>query len=118
MPLARRTGVADMPGIPWGDLAGVRVGIVLWGGLALIDVGRLAAAPSYAELGAVALLVTASVVGMRTPTALAAAVVGWLLVDGFVESPRTACSGSTAPPTWRGSACWPASPWPRTRARR
>ena len=71
--------------IPWVDLAGFRVGIVLWGGLAVLDVGRLTRIPSYAELGAVALLVTAASVGMRPLTGICAAVVGWLLVDGFVE---------------------------------
>jgi len=71
--------------VPWVDLAGFRVGLVLWGGLGVLDVGRLAAAPSYAELGAVALLVMAASVGMRTTTGICAAVVGWLLVDGFVE---------------------------------
>jgi hypothetical protein len=71
--------------VPWVDLAGFRVGVVLWGGLAVLDVGRLAAAPSYAELGAVALLVTVASVGMPTTTGICAAVVGWLLVDGFVE---------------------------------
>jgi hypothetical protein len=71
--------------IPWSELAGVRVGVVLWGGLGLVDVGRLTAAPSYAELGALAVLVTLASVGMRTRTGMCAAVVGWLLVDGFVE---------------------------------
>jgi hypothetical protein len=71
--------------IPWVDLAGFRVGVVLWGGLAVLDVGHLTAAPAYAEVGAVALLVTATSVGMRTPTGICAALVGWLLVDGFVE---------------------------------
>jgi hypothetical protein len=72
-------------GVPWADLAGVRIGIVLWGGLVLVDLGRLVAAPSYVELGALAALVTAAATGMRTTTGLAAALVGWLLVDGFVE---------------------------------
>ena len=80
---SRRTGVAAA-GIPWAELAGVRVGIVLWGGLALVDLGHLTHAPSYAELAAVALLVTASAVGMRTTTAMVAALVGWLVVNGFV----------------------------------
>jgi hypothetical protein len=71
--------------IPWLELGGVRVGTVLWGGLALLDLGRLTAAPSYAELGALAVLVTLSSVGTRTSTGVCAAVVGWLLVDGFVE---------------------------------
>jgi hypothetical protein len=71
--------------IPWLELGGVRVGAVLWGGLALVDVGRLAGAPSYAELGALAVLVVAASAGMRTLTGLGAALTGWLLVDGFVE---------------------------------
>lgn len=70
--------------VPWDQLAGVRVGVVLWGGLALVDAGRLAAVPAYAELGALALLVGAASVGMRTTTALAAALVGWLVFNGFV----------------------------------
>jgi hypothetical protein len=76
--------MAEVARIPWAEMAGVRVGIVLWGGLALVDIGRLSHAPSYAELGAIALLVTASSVGMRTSTAFAAALVGWLVVNGFV----------------------------------
>jgi hypothetical protein len=72
-------------GIPWAELGGVRVGVVLWGGLALLDLAHLASAPSYAALGALALLVTAASVGTGTGTALTAALTGWLLVDGFVE---------------------------------
>jgi hypothetical protein len=79
-----RADVADVARVPWSELAGVRVGIVLWGGLFLVDVGRVTHAPSYAELGAIALLVTASSVGMRAYTALAAAGVGWLVLNGFV----------------------------------
>jgi hypothetical protein len=71
--------------IPWARLGAVRVAIVLWGGLMVLDLGRLAVAPAYAELGAVAILVTAASVRARTMTGLCAAVVGWLLVNGFVE---------------------------------
>jgi hypothetical protein len=78
---ADATGVSP---VPWAELAGVRVGLVLWGGLFLVDIGRMTHTPSYAELGAVALLVTASSVGIRPRAALAAAVVGWLVVNGFV----------------------------------
>jgi hypothetical protein len=81
---SRHLGTADVARVPWSGLAGVRVGIVLWGGLAVVDVGQAAGAPSYAELAAVALLVTATSVGMRTTTGGAAAVVGWLVVNGFV----------------------------------
>ena len=71
--------------VPWGELGGVRVGTVLWAGLAVIGVARLTAAPSYAGLGALAILVTVASIGTRTTTALCSAVTGWLLVDGFVE---------------------------------
>jgi hypothetical protein len=81
---SRRTTEADVAHLPWAEMAGVRVGIVLWGGLLLIDAGRLTHAPAYAELGAVAVLVTVASVGMHTPTAGAAALVGWLVVNGFV----------------------------------
>jgi hypothetical protein len=70
--------------LPWGELAGVRVGIVLWGGLAVLDLARLAAAPSYAELAALAILVSAASIGTRTRTGLCSALTGWLLSDGFV----------------------------------
>ena len=79
-----RLRTAPSPGVPWARLSAVRVGIVLWGGLALVDVGRVTTAPSYAELGAVALLVAAASVRMRVGTALSAALVGWLVVNGFV----------------------------------
>lgn len=75
---------ARLDQVPWDRLAGARVGVVLWGGLALVDVGRLAAAPAYVELGALALLVVAASVGMRPTTALAAALVAWLVFNGFV----------------------------------
>jgi hypothetical protein len=65
-------------------MASVRVGLVLWGGLAVVDLARLTGVPSYGALGAVALLVAAASVGMRTPTALVAALVGWSVVNGFV----------------------------------
>jgi hypothetical protein len=70
--------------LPWARLAGVRLAIVLWGGLAVADVCDAAGVPSYAGLGALALVVAASSVGVRTGTALGVALVGWLLVDGFV----------------------------------
>jgi hypothetical protein len=57
---------------------------VLWGGLAVVDVGGLAGASSYAEVAGLALLVTLASVGARAATALCAAGVGWLVVNGFV----------------------------------
>jgi hypothetical protein len=82
--VSQRLATSPTSEVPWATLAGVRVGIVLWGGLALVDLGRLAAAPTYAELGALSLLVGAASVGMRTTTALSAALVGWLVFNGFV----------------------------------
>jgi hypothetical protein len=70
--------------IPLADLAGIRVGVVLWGGLALVDVRSATHAPPYAALVAIAVLVTVAAVGMSIATALVEAGVGWLVVDGFV----------------------------------
>jgi hypothetical protein len=70
--------------LPWASFAGVRLGAVLWGGLAVVDVARVAGAPPYAVLGTLAMLVTASSIGCRTGTALGAAAIGWLVVNGFV----------------------------------
>lgn len=63
----------------------MRVGTILWGGLALLDLGHVAAAPSYAELGALTVLVVVASVGTRPASGVGAALTGWLLVDGFVE---------------------------------
>jgi hypothetical protein len=72
-------------GVPWSELAGIRVGCVLWGGLAVVDVGRAVCATPYAEVSVIAVLVAVSSLGMPTVTGGAAALVGWLVVDGFVE---------------------------------
>ena len=74
----------DTDSLRLASVAGVRVAVVLWGGLLLVDLGRLAHAPSYLDLALVALLVAGASLQMRAGTALAAAAVGWLLVDGFV----------------------------------
>jgi hypothetical protein len=60
----------------------VRLAVVLWGGLALVDLTR--GAPSYARLGALVLLVIACSVGMSRTTSAAAGVIAWLVVTGFV----------------------------------
>jgi hypothetical protein len=70
--------------LPWASFAGVRLAAVLWGGLAVVDVAQVAGAPSYAVLGTLAMLVTASSIGCRTGTALGAAGIGWMVVNGFV----------------------------------
>jgi hypothetical protein len=82
---SRGTSAPRVGRLPWGELSGVRVAIVLWGGLAVLDIARVAAAPSYAGLGALAIVVTLASIGTRTTTALCSAVTGWLLADGFVE---------------------------------
>jgi hypothetical protein len=75
----------EVDSLPLASFASVRLAVVLWGGLVLVDLGRLAHAPSYLDLALVALLVAAASIRMRAGTAVAAALVGWLLVDGFVE---------------------------------
>ncbi|HEX3930201.1 MAG TPA: hypothetical protein VHW64_05825 [Nocardioides sp.] len=82
---ARRDTFPPVSGIPWAELAGVRVGIVLWGGLAVLDLARIAAVSSYAAGAVMVLLVTAASVGAATRAGLGAAGTGWLLIDGFVE---------------------------------
>ena len=69
----------------WLVLGGARVGTVLWGGLVVIDVAGVVGVPSYAVPGALAALVGLASLGTRPSTALGSALVGWLLVDGFVE---------------------------------
>lgn len=71
--------------LAWLDLGGTRVGIVLWGGLVVIDVAGVVGFPSYAVLGALATLVGLASLGARLATSLGCALVDWLLVDGFVE---------------------------------
>jgi hypothetical protein len=83
------------------DLAGVRLGVVLWGGLAVVDVWRVLGAPAYAGLGALALLAMLASVGMRPATALACAAVAWLLVDGFVVHRAGVLRWDGAADVWR-----------------
>jgi hypothetical protein len=83
--LTRRDTDTSVEAPAWADLASVRLAVVLWGGLGVVDLCRLAHAPSYVCVAALAMLVAASSWGMRGGTALVTALVGWLLVDGFVE---------------------------------
>ena len=82
--LSPAPAAAEQARIPWARLSGVRAGVVLWGGLALADVATMTGLPSYAGLGAVALLVAVASVGMRASIAIVLAAIGWLVVDGFV----------------------------------
>ena len=63
---SRAEPLADRTRIPWAELAGVRVGAVLWGGLALVDLARLLDVPASAELAALAVLVTAASVDRKS----------------------------------------------------
>lgn len=74
----------DVDALPLAHLAGLRLAAVLWGGLAVIDLWRLTGTPSYVALGALALVAAGSSIGMRTGTAVASGLVGWLLANGFV----------------------------------
>jgi hypothetical protein len=84
LPVQHTTGLPGPVGIPWRELAGVRVGLVLWGGMALAGLGSLSHTPAYAGVGQVAAHVAAASLGTTIRTATAAGLVGWLVVDGFV----------------------------------
>jgi hypothetical protein len=49
---SRSTTFPRVVRVPWTELSGVRVGLGLGGGLAVLDPARLAAAPSYVAVGA------------------------------------------------------------------
>jgi hypothetical protein len=76
--------VHDVESPPLAHLAGVRLSVVLWGGLAVVDLWRLTGTTSYVALGALALLVALCSIGMPPGTCVTAGVVGWLLANGFV----------------------------------
>jgi hypothetical protein len=84
IPAAPSLVTQNLTEVPWSRLAGVRVGIVLWGGLAVVDVGRVTGVPAYVELGALSLLVVATSFRMQPTTAATAALVAWLVFNGFV----------------------------------
>jgi hypothetical protein len=66
------------------DLQAMRPLIALWGGLAVIDVSRLAGLPPSMQVVAIGALVAACSYGGRRLLALGVAVIGWLLLNGFV----------------------------------
>jgi hypothetical protein len=65
-------------------LESTRLAFALWGGLAVLDLARLVDAAPLLQLTLVAALVAACSRGVRRPTALCLAGIGWLLVNGFV----------------------------------
>jgi hypothetical protein len=66
------------------DSSSYRLLWTLWGGLAVIDVGQLLGMDAAVLVCAVAVWVAGCCVRADAWTALAAAAVGWLIVDGFV----------------------------------
>jgi hypothetical protein len=75
----------DPPAPFLAHLTGVRLAIVLWGGLAVTDIWRPTGTPSYVALGAVAVLTMLASLGMRAGTAIGCAGIAWLVVNGFVD---------------------------------
>ena len=64
---------------------GGRLFVALWGGLALVLVSRAVGLTSWESTAAVILLVGACSLGQGAAAAIAIAVTGWLVVDGFVQ---------------------------------
>jgi hypothetical protein len=65
-------------------LPAYRVGVMLWGGLAAIDLARAVAAPAAVQTIAVAALVAGPSRHVSRAAGLLVAGTGWRLVDGFV----------------------------------
>ena len=59
--------------------------IALWGGLALVLVGRAIGLGAWLSTGGVIALAGACSLGLRALASIVVAITGWLVVDGFVE---------------------------------
>ena len=66
------------------DLQPTRLLVVLWGGLAVVDIGHLLGAPPLPQLAAVTALVAGCAFGARHAVAAGVAAIGWLVANGFV----------------------------------
>jgi hypothetical protein len=66
------------------DLQSTRLGIALWGGLALLDLGRSVGAAPLVQVAAVTALVGICSRGVDRVVAACVAGIGWLLLNGFV----------------------------------
>jgi hypothetical protein len=66
------------------DLRATRPLIALWGGLAALDIGRVAGAPPLPQVAAITLLVAGCSYGAGRLVAACVAGIGWLLLNGFV----------------------------------
>ena len=63
---------------------GGRLFVALWGGLAVVLTSRAVGLTPSQSTAAVVALVGACSLGLRAAAAVAVAVTGWLVVDGFV----------------------------------
>ena len=66
------------------ELRATRPLIALWGGLFVLDVGRVVGAAPLAQIGAITVLVTGCSYGVGRLVAVCVAGIGWLLLNGFV----------------------------------
>jgi hypothetical protein len=66
------------------QLPAYRVGVMLWGGLAAIDLARAVAAPAAVQTAVVAALVAGLSRHVPRAAGLLVAGTGWLLVNGFI----------------------------------
>jgi hypothetical protein len=66
------------------EVNGVRLFVALWGGLALLDLARLVGAAPLVQLGAISLLVAGCSLRVTRAVAVSVALIGWLLLNGFV----------------------------------
>ena len=70
------------------DLGATRPLLALWGGLAVLDLGRIAGAAPQVQVAAVLALVACCSWGAGTIVATCVAAIGWLLLNGFVVHQR------------------------------
>jgi hypothetical protein len=76
LPLGTHLSLADLPA--------TRPLLALWGGLAVLDVGRLVGAAPTVQVAFMAVVVAACSYGAGHILAVAVAGIGWLLLNGFV----------------------------------
>ncbi len=72
------------PRLHFVDLQATRPLIAFWGGLALVDVGRLAGASPLVQVAAITALVAGCSYGGSLVVAACVGGIGWLVVNGFV----------------------------------
>jgi hypothetical protein len=70
--------------LPLSGLPSTRPFLALWGGLAVVDLGRVAGTTFTWQFAAVTLLALACSVGVARAEAVCVAGICWLVVNGFV----------------------------------